>query len=219
MKRGTVVEVLQLGGKWRIKFTPRGLPKSTSALADAYDMKASPPKKAYNVEGTKGDDIHLDYKEIGGKAGEVHAHPLIWKADEAPKAEPTGWDRLTKEADWVRAHLVNARLGGPGVRWNLTPTPSNVNNPGMYRGHEETLHGEVQAGKRMLWISVKVAYHDDAGAGPIGKASDFPREISVEYGETELEGDVWKHKGTLGRKPYKVRPPRPDELLPNRQYH
>ena len=45
-----------------------------------------------------------------------------------PQTMPVGWDRLADEADWVRAHLVNGRLGGPGLSWNLVPTPTGVNN-------------------------------------------------------------------------------------------
>jgi Domain of unknown function (DUF4157)/DNA/RNA non-specific endonuclease len=235
-KGGTVVDVVEMNGNWFIKYRPRGARADVSVLARAYypeatpsgaahpkatppiaaDPEATPGAVAYRREDAGSVEIILTQQMQEGKASEVHGHPLVWKTYERPNAEPKGWDRLTDKADWDRAHLVNGRLGGPGAIWNLAPVPREVNHPGMFYGHESRLQSEVQKGK-LLWMKVTVNYHKDTDKPPIGKASDFPRIITVTYGETEAAGTAWTDKSPLETKEYPVRLPRSDELKPNRR--
>jgi hypothetical protein len=152
---------------------------------------------------------------VDGKASTVDAVPLIWRGEEAPTAPVAGWDRLTTAAQWVRAHLVNARLGGRDATWNLTPTPTQVNSA-MYRGHEEDLQYDVPRG-REVWMHVQVTYWNDSDSTEIGRLSDFPRLIEVTYGDVVLTNGVWAPAGGVETAPpYPVRAPRRSELLPSR---
>ena len=168
--------------------------------------------------------VAFTYTATGNlKADTVWGAPLVVSPAQRPSGDPPGWMRLNRGADWVRAHLIPARLGGPSGASNLVPTPSSVNLQELYLGHERTLMNLVQGGGLVngpyYWMRARVAYRapGDSETDPqIGAPEDFAKSIDFEYGETKRHGNTWSDAGALARHPYKVRPPRPSELIPNR---
>jgi hypothetical protein len=79
-----------------------------------------------------------------------------------PKAWPSWWDAAKPKSDdwWVRGHLLNEQLGGPGDLKNLTPITQRTN-----RRHEvqaESLVKDARATHKMLCYFVEPVY----GNGP-----------------------------------------------------
>ncbi|MET7636865.1 DUF4157 domain-containing protein [Streptomyces sp. NPDC005078] len=218
-KSGRVVDVVEVNGDWFIKYRPpRGADSGLFVLARAYHPGENPPKPAYRL--TSEDDLVLDTPVlVGGKAVQVRGRPLVWKkgGGEKPKGHPVGWDRLRegKAADWHRTHLISGSMGGPGEVWNLVPTPREVNNPGLYHGHEVKVLGAVQAGE-LLWMQANVDYFADSEGGALGRASDFAKQIRITFGATEGEGTNWTDKVLIGKASYPVRLPRIEEIEPGR---
>ena len=77
---------------------------------------------------------------------------------------PIGWphaDKLNKEkgprkGDYVKGHLLNEKMHGPGIRGNLMPLTRSAN--GSMQVIETKVNGLLQPGK-ILWYDVKVKYH------------------------------------------------------------
>ncbi|MFE2880835.1 DUF4157 domain-containing protein [Streptomyces roseus] len=218
-KNGRVVDVVEVNGDWFIKYRLPGGAGSGLVLARAYHPGKNPPRPAYRLASEE-DPVFDTPVLTGGKALLVRGRPLRWKqgGGERPREHPVGWDRLRdgrKTADWSRTHLISGSMGGPGVAWNLVPTPSEVNNPGLYHGHEVKVLEAVRAGG-LLWMRADVDYYADSEGGALGRASDFAKRIRVTFGETEGEGTNWKDKALTGKASYQVRLPRVEEIEPGR---
>jgi DNA/RNA non-specific endonuclease len=76
---------------------------------------------------------------------------------------PSWWDKAKpKSSDWwVRGHLLNEHLGGPGTKENLTPITKAANS--RHHSTVEKLVKAAQSKNKMLAYSVKAIYD---GVGP-----------------------------------------------------
>ena len=222
---GEFVELKMLNGEWRIFYiAPKqrrveqgGGKMSTPAI------KPGTKKKAYVRAGNPG-SIAPSLSQgtgAGGRAKWVHAQPLALQGKYAAPggANPLGWSRLDPSANWVRAHLINGEMGGPGAAWNLVPTPSTTNSQ-MAAGHENTIRKDLEKGK-YFFFGADVDYYSDADAKEYGKGSDFAKQISVSYGDTDLVPPDMKtfkdSAGALKSKSYNVPLPKLVEIDPKRR--
>jgi phage-related protein len=95
-------------------------------------------------------------------------------------------------AQWVRFHLLNHNIGGPGVSSNLIPMRKNYN--GEYESEFESdmktmfdQRNEFDMNK-VLWFNASVTY------GHSGVFSPFPSQYQAEGGEMEYSGGNWEPK-------------------------
>ncbi|NML57715.1 phage tail protein [Chryseobacterium cheonjiense] len=124
------------------------------------------------------------YTMHGKKAKRVIAEPLTkipgnTHGSSPGSSVPVGWEKIEPEARskyWVRAHLLNHHLHGPGVEWNLFPAHKDINK-GMELAVENPAKKAV-AGKdnKSYFYETSLTY----GSG------DFPTHIKVEFGEYDL---------------------------------
>ncbi|WP_437983212.1 eCIS core domain-containing protein [Sorangium sp. So ce117] len=99
----------------------------------------------------------------------------------SPSVDPPGWAWLKKKfgklkGEWVRFHIINAKLGGPGNNpLNLVPTTHVLNhNPG-WRSLEEAAKSSAS---KNVWTYVDVSLtYDNTYPGGI------PKTIQAEQGE------------------------------------
>ncbi len=119
----------------------------------------------------------------------VEANPLTYLPGQyvgsPPKEDPAGWDHAVKldtdpntgkrRNNWVRGHLLNENLHGPGLAWNLVPITQKINSE--MKGSAEAEAKEAVATKgNMVYYRTDVTFH--GGAPPI---SDFPAQILVKW--------------------------------------
>ncbi len=222
---GEFVELKLLNGEWRIFYLA---PKQRRVEQGGGKMstlafKPGTKEKAYVRAGNPGAVTSklAQGTGAGGRAKWVHAQPLALQGKySAPgSASPLGWSRLDATANWVRAHLINGEMGGPGATWNLVPAPSTTNSQ-MAAGHENPIRRELEKGK-YFFFGADVDYYSDTDAKDYGKASDFAKQISVSYGETELVPPDMKtfkdSPGGLKSKSYGVPLPKLAEVDPKRR--
>lgn len=121
----------------------------------------------------------------GKKAKQVIAQPLTkipgnTHGSSPGSSVPVGWEQIDPDQRsdfWVRAHLLNHHLHGPGVEWNLFPAHKDINK-GMELAVENPAKKAV-AGKdnKSYFYETNLTY----GAG------DFPTHIKVEFGEYDVK--------------------------------
>lgn len=121
----------------------------------------------------------------GKKAKQVIAQPLTkipgnTHGSSPGSSVPVGWEQIDPDQRsdfWVRAHLLNHHLHGPGVEWNLFPAHKDINK-GMELAVENPAKKAI-AGKdnKSYFYETNLTY----GAG------DFPTHIKVEFGEYDVK--------------------------------
>jgi len=129
----------------------------------------------------------------GSKASVVEANPLTYLPGNTvgtpPKQNPPGWAHAVKiDTDpvthkrlslWVRGHLLNENLHGPGESWNLVPISQKVNGE-MRDGPEAKAKQAIATKGNVIYYRTSVTFHD--GKAPV---SDFPKKIHVTWGYLE----------------------------------
>lgn len=163
----------------------------TSVDSSSYDTTSGVIQRL-----TKDDPPTKDkgaHSEKGGKAGHIERQVVSTGQDGGvPSVDPIGWPWLYKnvskvKGNWVRFHMVNQYLGGPGHKtWNLVPTTNATNQDSDWRGLEEAAKGKNRKGVPVFY-DVE-AYYTDSSAYPAG----FPSRITGEY--HYYSGGDW-HKG------------------------
>jgi hypothetical protein len=110
-----------------------------------------------------------------------------------PSVDPPGWDWLkTKfgrlKGHWVRFHIINAQLGGPGGdTTNLVPTLSTLNQNANWRQLEEGAKSSASTDQDWTYVEVDLNYDNEFPAG-------IPENITAEWGY--LDGDDnWQTAG------------------------
>ncbi|WP_262965036.1 hypothetical protein [Methylobacter psychrophilus] len=144
-----------------------------------------------------------------GRAITVKAEPLTYipgnTSGSAPGENPKGWDELEsvyhlkRAGSWVRAHLLNANLHGPGVTWNLTPGTIQTNN-NMKTEVEKWAKDEVlnSASKtKLFYYETSVDYYN--AEPPDLTMKFFPRKIRVKWGGLEKQGATFIRKSDKGK--------------------
>jgi hypothetical protein len=164
------------------------------------------------------------FEQTGGKASKVVAEPLTKiqgnTAGSQPGQDPKGFNvgqYLNKQGksekghdsiQWVRAHLLNDNLHGPGVSWNLVPGRQALNGA-MKDGPEKDVKGLVEKGGVHSY-EVSITYHNaekltDLDDKVIGNAEDFPSKVNIVYHKAEENPNTKKfEKVASTRKEYPV---------------
>ena len=112
-----------------------------------------------------------------------------------PSVPPPGWDWLQRKigrlkGQWVRFHIINQFLGGPGnAKWNLVPTSVAVNN--AYSNGLET-HAKTNAVTNKQWTYVDVSLtYDSNWPAPI------PKQIIAEWGTWNASNNTWNKEKNI----------------------
>nr|WP_294924145.1 DUF4157 domain-containing protein [uncultured Flavobacterium sp.] len=113
-----------------------------------------------------------------------------------PTNDPRGWSTIpvTQRASgqWVRAHLLNHRLHGPGTAQNLFPGTRDMNLRDMENQIEHFA-------KEALWDNNQILYYNvDVSYGNTGAFEDIPNIVVMSFGsydpETREKGAAIKSK-------------------------
>lgn len=115
-----------------------------------------------------------------------------------PSVDPPGWDWLkTKfgklKGTWVRFHIINAELGGPGDDTdNLVPTLHALNHNGGWRtlednAKESATDEDDENDSKWTYVEVELGYDDEYPAG-------IPATIDARWGNEDDNGD-WVQSG------------------------
>jgi Domain of unknown function (DUF4157)/DNA/RNA non-specific endonuclease len=125
-----------------------------------------------------------------------------------PSVDPPGWDWLRRKfgrlkGQWVRFHLINAQLGGPGNDTeNLVPTTNALNQNGGWRNLEDAAKSSANTDKDWTYLEVEVEYHDEYPAGipyKINANWGYWKEPDSDGGQDSMEEEAeWVHVSSVG---------------------
>jgi len=156
-----------------------------------------------------------------------------------PGADPEDWlicdyinnSTLTPKGNpsiqWVRMHLLNDHLHGPGVKWNLTPGRQGTNDK-MKRGGEKTAKEAVRKKEKKLYsYKTSITYHggkvikglkdkNDPTSDEItlGNEKNFPSSISIEFGEAVKSNGNFTVTRSVVTPINDIKAPDPNEMDP-----
>ncbi|MDJ0582121.1 DUF4157 domain-containing protein [Crocosphaera sp.] len=162
---------------------------------------------------------NITYQMENGRSHIVEARPLTKlpgntrgsKPDSNPTT-PKGWPHVIaidgpNPSNWVRAHLVNENLHGPGRVWNVAPGTQRLNAQ-MREGVEKDAKDAIKANpdSTILHYKAQVTYYEDAAKPYV---NDFPKEIKITWGHLRRNAsDPTKFEEKDSRtKPYTQGPP------------
>lgn len=124
---------------------------------------------------------HVLHRTSGNKALNVTAEPLTKipgnTHGSSPKEAPVGWELIEpsdRSNNWVRAHMLNHQLHGPGVTWNLFPARKTVN---------AKMESDVES-KAKKEIKSDNAYFYEVNLDYSG--GDFPITLDIQFGPYDL---------------------------------
>ena len=123
----------------------------------------------------------------------VEANPLTYlpgdQPGSPPKEDPPGWEHAVnidtdpatgkRRSNWVRGHLLNENLHGPGVDWNLVPITQKTNSD-MKGSAEAAAKRAIATKGNVIYYRAEVKFY--GGQPPV---SDFPERILVNWGKLE----------------------------------
>lgn len=140
-------------------------------------------------------DLHMDTKvseKVKGQKVPSHVIGVVkgHHKGSKPSISIPGWSWLENHVDrlkgnWVRFHLINEHLGGPGDdSMNLVPTTVAVNN-----AYERSIESKAKKAAKKNWtyIEVKLTYGSP-------KIAPIPTKIEAEYGIWNSKTQQWETK-------------------------
>jgi hypothetical protein len=168
------------------------------------------PKKTKEVELAPGNvETKVSYGPISSTLGgtSMVAHPLTPRHGDgsAPSASPGVWelvkpDVLRREGVglYVRGHLLNQQLGGPGDEKNLTPITYSANSDHLH-SVEKVIKGMVNAPKKSQQIvhyevTVAPPSRAQAPAGVKAEEKSLTRGLKWEWWPLKATGDAQNPK-------------------------
>ncbi len=134
---------------------------------------------------------NVTYTTSGSRGGTVEARPLTklpGNTNGSPPSQddaiPPGWHHIRAMAGnpirgWVKAHMLNDNLFGPGEGWNLLPASSRFNAQ-MRDGCEKWAKDEVAKGEILHYKTVVKNWHSVPGNPMV--MDYFPKDVEVTYG-------------------------------------
>ncbi|MDW3191836.1 MAG: hypothetical protein R8G66_05715 [Cytophagales bacterium] len=176
----------------------------------------------------------VTYQKDGQKAGSVTAWPLTNKPGNTkgtkPGEEPPGWDHVRSFDEvkdekaskkrgktiytipnWVRFHILNQKLHGPGVKWNLIPT-SQKDNINYENKVEDPVKKALKAEPEgIFYFKANVAYREPKEGAPY--YPNFPDKVHVEAGslnENDRKEGTYTEGSSIVKKDFDIEiPPKP----------
>ncbi|WP_159476644.1 hypothetical protein [Chryseobacterium sp. 18068] len=177
-------ELSKYKGKQAAKYTANVKEEYNAMKGILASMATSLEIIGVNIENISLVPTQVSYTTQGKKAKQVIAQPLTkipgnTYGSSTRTTVPVGWEQIDpsqRNDFWVRAHLLNHHLHGPGVEWNLFPAHKDINK-GMELAVENPAKKAV-AGKdnKSYFYETNLTY----GVG------DFPRHVRVEFGEYDV---------------------------------
>jgi hypothetical protein len=181
---------------------PRTAPAAAQAkLAPQGAPGVIQPLPSNNTDPTtKADGVYLDRKEtatVNGSKVPTRITAIMKKPPDGgrPSVSPPGWDWLQQhvqklKGNWVRFHIINQYLGGPGNQaWNLVPTSVAVNNA-FNREIEEPAKKSALTDDHWTYVDVELKYSAHWPA-PI------PSTILADWGDWDAGRRQWVLRGAL----------------------
>ncbi|OAB78805.1 eCIS core domain-containing protein [Cochleicola gelatinilyticus] len=145
-----------------------------------------------------------------GRATTLRGEPITHIAGNTrgstPTQDPIGWSSipvtLRSSGAWVRAHMLNHRLHGPGTSNNLFPGTRDMNLRDMENQVEHFA-------KVAVWDEKKIIYYDvDVHYGNSAPNEHIPTQVDMEFGEfdptTNARGAAEKTKSFTQNPPSTV---------------
>ena len=184
--------------QYGIDFVDRGMPAAAPGNVvqrvpiGAY--ASSTPKK----DGTQWDtDTTVQHNLKNKKTVPRHVIAVMRNPEDggSPSVDPPGWGYLkTKfgrlKGQWVRFHVINALLGGPGYdETNLVPTTHALNHNTGWRRIEDEAKESASMNGDWTYLEVLLTYDDDYPSG-------IPRRIDAEWGLWTVSG--WVQQRSAG---------------------
>lgn len=176
--------------------------------------KESPPKTEF-----------IDKEEDGGKASAVSVQVFDDEKDGGvPSVNPVGWSTLVNnihkvKGQWVRFHLINQYLGGPGnKKWNLVPTTVQTNNRSDWRKFESSAKSAADEDEA-VYCKVEVEYDQKYPKGfpsrikgtaesydPMEKWGSLGNDVDISLSAPQLGkgGQVLLYAGELSAKQWEL---------------
>ncbi|AEY67273.1 DUF4157 domain-containing protein [Clostridium sp. BNL1100] len=159
----------------------------------------------------KDDVTKIQYGGAPGTHMWVEANPLTEKGEPGfpPKENCKGWDyardlNKVQKNSWVKGHLLNHNLHGPGIKSNLVPMTQKSNSD-MREGPEKLAKNLIK--NKVLYYRTDVTFH--SGKEPI---MYFPKTITVVVGE-KVDNKI------INKKTYSIDQERPPENVENVTYN
>ncbi len=144
---------------------------------------------------------HTTYTDGGHK--QVTSLPLTFlpgkDSGSSPTDSPPGWPHAQAINDnegktiWIRGHLLNDNVHGPGKTKNLVPIPQSVNRT-METQAESDVKTRVKTNKERLYFRATATYWPPE----IPATKGFPKKIILVWHKAEKKGTKWKKGSHLG---------------------
>jgi len=120
-------------------------------------------------------EVYLDTDDLDEKDKPTRKR-LDGLSDEEAKEKRDKYKTIST-TDWVRFHILNDNLHGPGVFWNLLSTFNKDNNPGYLKKIEEKVKTAVDSKKApAYYFTANVSYLSNAGLDHSKIHPDFTPE-------------------------------------------
>ncbi|MFY7672192.1 eCIS core domain-containing protein [Tenacibaculum sp. MEBiC06402] len=105
-----------------------------------------------------------------------------------PTQDPMGWTNipvsLRRGGAWVRAHMLNHRLHGPGTRENLFPGTRDMNLRDMENQVEHFAKEAVWDENQVIFYNVDISYSNT------GVYEDIPTVVVMSFGPYDVENNT-----------------------------
>jgi hypothetical protein len=156
-----------------------------------------------DVQPTTVKTVVTSIKDSLGRAKEVEASPLTWMAGNTkgsgPYQDPLGWNHATEDLRntiYIRGHMLNDNIHGPGASWNLVPITRVMNSNMEVKAESVGKQVLSEKGKHMIMFyktTVK-EYHP-----PTDNENDkyFPKEIKIEWGYYKNKDNEYDPQGKI----------------------
>jgi hypothetical protein len=188
-------------------------PLQAASVSQSAQPVQLQPEGTYADATPDADGTYWDTNETTDHNGDTVPEKVIAVMKEpdyggVPSVDPPGWDWLKRafgrlKGQWVRFHIINAELGGPGNdAENLVPTTTAINLNGGWRRLEDAAKQSAIDNEKWTYLEVNLRYNDDYPAG-------IPYRIDANWGawnepdsdgsDSEMQEDAeWTQKGTAG---------------------
>ena len=145
---------------------------------DTMDDALVQTRVTHGVEGDKSAQaLPLTYLPGNTKGSSPYQDPPGWSHAVALDTKPDGSRRNL----WVRGHLLNDNLHGPGTASNLVPITQSMNRE-METKVESSAKSAVQERGKLFFYKAVATFWNEAAPVDV-----FPREIKVTWGEARRD--------------------------------
>lgn len=172
--------------KQKEKYSANVTPEYKKLVSIMVRMKTSLNVIGIDISETTVAPTNVVYTESSGRAYKVMAKPLTktpgnTKGSSPGSSVPVGWEKIDpkeRSKHWVRAHMLNHHLHGPGETWNLFPAHKQVNSDMEAKIEAPAKNAIDKFGhKKYYFYYAKLTY----GNG------DFPTNLDMKFGTYDPE--------------------------------